>query len=74
MFDELLDREWRRCLRSRTPLSLIMFDIDYFKQYNDCYGHQMGDDCLKQVAQTLATCSQRPADLLARYGGEEFVT
>jgi len=72
MFDELLEKEWRRCQRNKKPLALIMFDIDYFKQYNDCYGHQLGDACLKQVAQALTDASQRPADLLARYGGEEF--
>jgi len=73
MFDELLEKEWRRCQRNKKSLSLIMFDIDYFKQYNDCYGHQLGDTCLQMVAQALAQASQRSADLLARYGREEFV-
>ncbi len=72
-FDEFLAREWRRAVRSQLPLSLIMMDIDYFKAFNDCYGHLAGDDCLRQVAQVLATGARRPADLVARYGGEEFV-
>lgn len=73
LFDERLEAEWRRCKRSHQPLSLIMIDIDYFKLYNDHYGHQMGDDCLREVARALKTCISRPYDLLARYGGEEFV-
>lgn len=73
LFDERLEAEWRRCKRSQKPLSLIMIDIDYFKLYNDHYGHQMGDDCLRAVATALKTGISRPYDLLARYGGEEFV-
>lgn len=69
----ILDREWQRCKRDKLPLSLIMLDVDFFKQYNDYYGHQQGDECLRQIAQTLKTISKRPADLVARYGGEEFV-
>ncbi len=72
MFDELLVREWRRCTRMKKPLSLIMVDIDYFKLYNDTYGHQAGDTCLKAVATQVARFAPRPADLVARYGGEEF--
>jgi two-component system chemotaxis family response regulator WspR len=72
-FDEQLDKEWRRALRSDTPLSLIMADIDHFKLYNDEYGHIEGDNCLRQVAQTIEHCFQRGSDLVARYGGEEFV-
>lgn len=72
-FDETLKREWQRALRDSTPLSLILIDIDYFKVYNDTYGHQRGDECLQQVAQALAKTLSRPADLVARYGGEEFV-
>lgn len=71
-FDEALEREWRRCLRLRKPLSLVMCDVDLFKQYNDNYGHQAGDECLKAVAATLKERLRRPADIVARYGGEEF--
>ena len=71
-FDETLDQEWRRARRNQTPLSLAMIDIDYFKRYNDHYGHQAGDDCLKSVAATLAQAAERPGELVARYGGEEF--
>jgi diguanylate cyclase (GGDEF)-like protein len=72
-FDEALTREWGRLTRENGPLSLILCDIDCFKNYNDHYGHQAGDDCLRRVAQALAGCAQRTADLAARYGGEEFV-
>lgn len=71
-FDEALSREWRRCLREREPLSLLMADVDYFKQYNDGYGHQAGDECLRTVAENLRAKLRRPADIVARYGGEEF--
>ncbi|WP_159788657.1 sensor domain-containing diguanylate cyclase [Sodalinema gerasimenkoae] len=71
-FDAYLDHEWRRLLRSPAPLSLILFDIDFFKQYNDTHGHLAGDRCLQQVAQTLKALMQRATDLVARYGGEEF--
>ncbi len=73
MFDQTLNREWGRCQRYKQPLSLIMIDIDFFKQYNDHYGHLQGDECLKQVAQALSRVSKRSIDLIARYGGEEFV-
>lgn len=72
-FDEVLDMEWLRLRREQLPLSLILCDIDYFKLYNDTYGHLAGDDCLRQVTQAIAKTIKRPADLLARYGGEEFV-
>jgi len=72
-FDENLHREWLRSRRMKTPLSLIMFDLDHFKSYNDTYGHQAGDRCLKEIAQALSHSVNRPADMVARYGGEEFV-
>ncbi|MCZ0898441.1 diguanylate cyclase, partial [Microcoleus sp. HI-ES] len=72
-FNEYLDTEWRRLAREEAPLSLIMGDIDYFKLYNDTYGHQAGDECLRQVAAVIQHSVKRPADLVARYGGEEFV-
>lgn len=71
-FDVHLEEELRRAKRQRLPLSLIMIDIDYFKEYNDNYGHQKGDQTLISVATTLAGIVHRPGDLLARYGGEEF--
>ncbi len=71
-FDECLDTEWKRLIREENSLSLILCDIDYFKFYNDTYGHQAGDDCLVTVAQTIKKNVKRPADLVARYGGEEF--
>ncbi len=72
-FDDYLAIEWQRHQRENKPLALILIDIDYFKNYNNHYGHQGGDDCLIQVAQTLAKVPQRATDLVARYGGEEFV-
>ena len=71
-FDNALAQEWRRALRSREPLSLLMIDIDEFKILNDRYGHPTGDRCLRLVASELQRLVKRPADLLARYGGEEF--
>lgn len=71
-FDEALAIEWRQSQRRGLPLGLLMIDIDYFKRYNDHYGHQAGDACLQTVAQTLLIQMQRPHDLVARYGGEEF--
>ncbi|MFA5372241.1 MAG: diguanylate cyclase [Sideroxydans sp.] len=70
--DNFLSREWRRCQRVEKPLSLVMLDIDYFKLFNDKYGHQAGDDCLQQVAALIARAAPRASDLAARYGGEEF--
>ena len=71
-FDSYLETEVRRAARERQPLSLILADVDHFKAFNDHYGHQAGDDCLRQVASALSTAGRRPADLAARYGGEEF--
>ena len=72
-FDEILNVEWKRAKREKTSLSLIMLDIDYFKKYNDTYGHQAGDECLIKIAASISETLRRPADLVARYGGEEFV-
>ena len=71
-FDQLLLQESRRTQREKSPLSLIILDIDYFKAFNDTYGHLKGDDCLKTAASTLRKALKRPGDFLARYGGEEF--
>lgn len=71
-FDDYIEQECRRSLREQQPISLILCDIDFFKNYNDNYGHQAGDECLKQVAQTISQATNRSADLVARYGGEEF--
>lgn len=73
MFDAVMEKEWSNAKRSQQALSLILLDIDYFKQYNDEYGHIQGDDCLKRVAKTLSTVASRPRDFFARFGGEEFV-
>ncbi|MBN1378815.1 MAG: diguanylate cyclase [Gammaproteobacteria bacterium] len=70
--DKNLDFEWKRASREGKPLSTILLDIDFFKAFNDTYGHLAGDGCLKEVARTVQIASQRPADLTARYGGEEF--
>jgi diguanylate cyclase (GGDEF)-like protein len=72
MFDELSIREWRRCERMKKPLALVMLDVDNFKMFNDEYGHQAGDECLRAVAGQVARAAPRAADLAARYGGEEF--
>ena len=71
-FDSCLRAEWKQMARDGLPISLIMCDIDYFKIYNDTYGHQAGDNCLRAVAQTIRQSLQRPTDVAARYGGEEF--
>lgn len=73
LFDESLEREWRRCARLKKPLSIVMLDVDFFKKYNDRYGHQAGDECLKAAAKKVASAVPRASDLAARYGGEEFV-
>ena len=72
-FDEALFAEWNRCKRQRTPLSLIVADVDHFKQYNDSFGHKAGDQCLCRIADVLKQNTRRTGDLAVRYGGEEFV-
>lgn len=71
-FDERLNQEWKLANRNHTPLSLIILDVDFFKKYNDLYGHLAGDDCLRRVAKTAQQALKRPTDLVSRYGGEEF--
>lgn len=73
LFDDQVSRIWRQARRERSPVQIILIDIDYFKVFNDLYGHQAGDDCLRKVAETLNAAAKRPLDLCARYGGEEFV-
>lgn len=73
MFDSVLQTEWASAQRSGQPLSLVLLDIDYFKQYNDHYGHLQGDDCLRSVGQALQQAANRPRDFVGRFGGEEFV-
>lgn len=72
MFDESMIREWRRMGRENLPIAVIMCDVDFFKKYNDHYGHQAGDECLRKVAEGISSCVMRGGDLCARYGGEEF--
>lgn len=71
-FEETLDSEWRRCARSGHSLALLMIDIDFFKNFNDNYGHGAGDECIKKIAAAIAASTHREGDLTARYGGEEF--
>jgi len=73
LFDQTLDTEWQHARRNQQPISLIVVDIDYFKNFNDHYGHQHGDNCLIRIANALCKVSTRSTDLVARYGGEEFV-
>ncbi len=72
-FFEAYDREWRRCMRDKRPIAILMIDVDRFKDYNDRFGHQAGDRCLQKVAERLGRVARRPGDVAARYGGEEFV-
>ena len=72
-FDEYLKKEWKRAQRDRNVFSIVMIDLDFFKFYNDTYGHQKGDHCLKKVANVIEAAMKRPADMAARFGGEEFV-
>ena len=72
-FEQTLEREWRNAIRRKSPMSLILIDIDFFKPYNDHYGHLQGDECLRAVGQALVGAARRPSELVARYGGEEFV-
>jgi diguanylate cyclase (GGDEF)-like protein len=72
-FEEAFDLEWRRACRAGAALSLIMIDADFFKSFNDAYGHQRGDDCLRLIANTILNTLNRPGDMVARYGGEEFM-
>lgn len=71
-FNHYLQQEWKRCQREKKNLSLLLFDLDYFRLYNNYYGHQQGNICLKKVAQIIQDTLKRPGDLLFRYGGEEF--
>lgn len=72
-FDEALNEEWNRCCRLGSPLSLIMADVDHFKEYNDTFGHKAGDLCLCRIANVLETNTRRTGEVAARYGGEEFL-
>ncbi len=73
LFDQRLETEWSVSQRTDQPLSLIVLDLDYFKQYNDVHGHVAGDECLKRIAAVLGRIARRPRDVVARFGGEEFV-
>jgi diguanylate cyclase (GGDEF)-like protein len=72
-YDETINLEWNRCLRHQRPIALILLDIDYFKGYNDYYGHLAGDECLTKIGQTIKNSLSRSTDMAARYGGEEFI-
>ena len=71
--DEFLQREWNRAVRAKSMITVLMIDVDFFKKYNDRYGHQGGDACLQRIATTMKSALNRPSDIVARYGGEEFI-
>jgi diguanylate cyclase (GGDEF)-like protein len=71
-FEAVLNAEFSRAMRNGSPLALVMLDVDYFKQYNDIYGHPAGDECLRKIGQVVKKAQNRPGDLSARYGGEEL--
>lgn len=71
-FDAVLDAEWKRAVRNGTTISMLLLDVDFFKNFNDIYGHIMGDDCLRDIAATASQCTRRSTDMVARFGGEEF--
>ena len=73
MFDKVMEESWNDALRRRQPLSMLLLDIDYFKQYNDLHGHLAGDECLRRVGRILQSAARRSSDFVARFGGEEFV-
>ena len=70
--DDYLAQEWQRATRDRSPLAVLLLDVDHFKKLNDTWGHQVGDQCLRELAKIMTAYFKRPADLVARYGGEEF--
>ncbi len=72
-FDDIFEKEWKRTVRTKNSISIILIDIDQFKTFNDTYGHPAGDECLKHVARSVDSTLKRPADLIARFGGEEFI-
>ena len=72
-YDDTINKEWLRCLKNKKPISMLLLDVDYFKEYNDFYGHKKGDECLIQIAQAAKNVFKRSSDSVARYGGEEFV-
>ena len=71
-FDQAIESEWQRTKRTSAHMSLLLLDLDHFKEFNDHYGHQVGDDCLRMVAAATRETVRRPADIAARYGGEEI--
>jgi diguanylate cyclase (GGDEF)-like protein len=73
IFEETIQSEFRRAARSREPVSVVLIDIDHFKDYNDCYGHLRGDECLRSIAHAIRGCIRRAGDIIARYGGEEII-